>query len=165
MTAQISEKLIYQGERVSLLTNPLDSYFALSGRKASFQLTSTALWRGYVGTWELLNDRLYMVELKGTLADGSRANLESIFPGFPDRVFAHWYSGTLRIPRGKMLEYRHMGYGSQFERDEFIKIRQGVVTSITEKVNGVAAEEAKEGYGVNAMFVWPAEKKQKDAET
>ncbi|MGH8560276.1 MAG: hypothetical protein ACRESZ_23055 [Methylococcales bacterium] len=41
--------------------------------------------------------------------NGDDATLATIFP---DKVFAHWDSGTIRIPRGKMLEYGHMGYGS-----------------------------------------------------
>jgi hypothetical protein len=40
---------------------------------------------------------------------------------------AHWYSGTLRIPRGKLLRYVHGGYGSVYERDEMVQIERGVV--------------------------------------
>ena len=127
MTAQISEGLILNGEEVSLLSNPLDSYFALAGINPEFSSNSTALWRGYIGTWEITADRLYLINLQGTLKNGGVICLETIFPGFPDRVFAHWYSGTLRIPRGKLIRYRHMGYGSKFEKDELIKIRLGIV--------------------------------------
>lgn len=98
MTAQIAEKLLYQGERVAMCTNPLGDYFAMGGFNPGFESTSTALWRGYVGGWEIVDGRLYLLSLDGTLEDGIDATLETLFPGFPDRVFAHWHSGTVRIP-------------------------------------------------------------------
>jgi len=109
MTAQIAERLRYQGEDVAMCTNPLSDYFAMGGTNPRFESNCTALWRGYVGSWEIIDDRLYLICLNGTLEDGTEASLETIFPGFPDRVFAHWYSGTIRLPQGKQLEYVHMG--------------------------------------------------------
>ncbi len=165
MTAQIAEKLLYQGERVAMLTNPLSDYFAMGGFNPRFESTSTALWRGYVGGWEILGNRLYLVSLDGTLEDGSDATLETVFPGFPDRVFAHWYSGTLRIPQGKQLEYVHMGYASKFEQDLFLEIERGVVVATRVRQNGVAeSAQAPEGYSVGAMTVFPR-KRGNDKET
>ena len=37
MTAQIAEKLLYQGERVAMCTNPLSDYFASAGFAISFR--------------------------------------------------------------------------------------------------------------------------------
>ena len=163
MTAQIAETLIYQGEQVALLTNPLDMYFELGGHHPGFQSTSTALWRGYVGSWELINDRLYLLALDGVLETGEDASLESVFPGHPDRVFAHWYSGTLRIPQGRQLEYVHMGYASSFERDVLLTLQNGVVVHKEVRHNGQAPKDAPEGYGIGAMTVWPAHRDGDDA--
>ena len=156
MTAQIAERLIFEGSKYALLANPLTDFFEQGGINPGFQSTSTALWRGYVGTWEIVADRLYLVALKGVLESGEEANLESVFPGFPDRVFAHWFSGTLRIPQGKQLEYVHMGYGSKYERDLLLKLQSGVLVGQEVRINGQAADDAPEGYGVGAMTVWPA---------
>jgi hypothetical protein len=156
MTAQIAEKLLYQGEQVAMCTNPLSDYFAMGGFNPRFESMSTALWRGYVGGWEIVDDRLYLVSLDGTLEDGTDATLETVFPGFPDRVFAHWYSGTVRIPQGKQLEYVHMGYASKFEQDLFLEIERGVVVATRVRQNGVAeSDQAPEGYSVGAMTVFP----------
>ena len=164
MTAQIAEKLRYQGEVVAMCTNPLSDYFAMGGFNPRFVSNSTALWRGYVGRWEIADGRLYLVELRGTLDDGTEASVATIFPGFPDRVFAHWYSGTIRIPQGKQLEYVHMGYGSTFERDLFLDVERGVVKNTRVRHNGTAeSESAPEGYEVGAMTVFPRAKKD-DAE-
>lgn len=160
MTAQIGEKLQYQGRQVRMCSEPLADYFALAESWPDFAYNSTALWRGYVGTWEIRDDRLYLIALLGLLSDGSETTLATIFPDFPDRVFAHWYSGTLRIPEGKQLKYVHMGYGSTYERDFFIDIDKGVVQGTREVVNGESASPSgSEGYSVGAMTVFPTQKR------
>jgi hypothetical protein len=165
MTAQIGERLTYDGREVSMCTEPLGDYFAFGGHNPEFEFTCTALWRGYVGTWEIVGDRLYLVGLTGTLKDGAEATLESVFPGYPDRVFAHWYSGTLRIPEGKQLEYVHMGYASTYERDCFLMIEKGVVFGSHVRQNGEADESTgPEGYGIGAMTVFPRSSRDEDGE-
>lgn len=91
---------------------------------------TTACWRGYVGRWEITDGRLYLIELDGRIdKDEMTPAMELLFPSFPERVFAHWFSGTLRIPLGKQVEYVHMGFSSKYEKDLFVKVRQGVVIS------------------------------------
>ena len=158
MTAQFSERVSFEGQQVALLSNPLNDYFALGGSDPGFESTSTALWRGYIGTGEILNDRLYLVGLRGTLKSGDEASMESVFPGFTDRVFAHWFSGRLRIPQGKRLEYVHMGYASTYERDVLLTLQKGVVVAKEVRVNGQAESDAPEGYSIGAMTTWPARK-------
>jgi len=139
-----------------MCTTPLCDYFAMGGFNPRFKLNSTALWRGYVGSWEIVDDRLYLIGLNGTLEDGSKASLATIFPEFPERVFAHWYSGMIRIPQGKRLEYVHMGYGSIFERDLLLDVERGVVVTTQVRQNGVAdSEGAPEDYEVRTMTVFP----------
>lgn len=159
MTAQIGERLIYEGRKVTMCTEPLNDFFALGGARPDFAANCTALWRGYVGTWEILDDRLYLVELAGTLEDGSAAALSTVFPGLPQRVFAHWYSGMLRVPEGRQLKYVHAGYGSRFERDRLIEFERGVVTRIRIRENGQSGNpDAPEGYGVGGFTVFPAQR-------
>lgn len=139
MTAQIEERLAYQGESLSMCSEPLGNYFYFSGVKPKFARTNTALWRNYVGTWEILDGRLYLIGLEATMMDGSAASLEAVFPGFPDRVFAHWYSGELRVPRGELIRFVHMGYSSKHEEDLFIAIVKGVVTGNRIVKNSIVA--------------------------
>lgn len=154
MTAQIAEKLHYEGQEHSMCTNPLSDFFALGGIDPGFESNCTALWRGYLGTWEILNGRLYMIELHGILKDGGNADLATLFPDFPYRVFAHWYSGTVRVPQGRLIQYVHIGYGSIYESDLLIGIQKGIVMSTRIRRNGIAAADAPQGYGVAAMHVF-----------
>jgi hypothetical protein len=159
MTAQIAERLTYQGQAWSLCANPLDDYFAMGGERPPFQWNCTALWRGYVGQWEIRDDRLYLLALHGTLKDGASASLATVFPDFPDRVFAHWYSGTLRIPQGRRLQYVHMGYGSTYERDLLLEIERGVVVASRVQHNGTAGSEGDgEGYQTGGMTLFSPER-------
>ncbi len=82
-----------------MCTNPLSDYFAMGGANPGFESNCTALWRGYVGSWEIVDERLYLIGISGTLEGGVEASMTTMFPDFPDRVFAHWYSGTIRKSR------------------------------------------------------------------
>jgi hypothetical protein len=151
MTAQFPERIRIDGTQHAMCETPLGTYFTLGGTGPSLAPTSTALWRGYVGTWEILDGRLYLVDIDARTRDGRPATLVDFFPGFPDRVFAHWYSGTLRIPQGKLLRYIHAGFASRTERDLLIEIADGVVTGQLVRINGKANPDAPEGYGVGAV--------------
>ncbi len=136
MTAQFPEQLLYNGETLAMCDEPLDVYFMLGGKNPHFEANCSACWRGYVGTWKIEADRLFLVEVSGVLQDRTTGSLESIFPGYPEQVFAHWYSGTLRCQRGSMVEHvnagyaiqcAHAGYESRYEADFFIHVRKGIV--------------------------------------
>ena len=72
MTAQIPETLHFHGEKLSLCGCPLGSYLGLAGIQLEFRAPMTCLWRGYVGSWEIVDDRLYLIDLHGKLADAAR---------------------------------------------------------------------------------------------
>jgi hypothetical protein len=131
MTAQISEILHYQGRKQRMCTEPLGDYFALAGITPGFVVSSTALWRGYVGEWDIRDGRLYLIKLTGTLEGDKPASLETFFPGYPDRVFAHWYSGQVRLPMGKQLKYVHGGYGRTYAQDLLIDFDWCIISQTT----------------------------------
>jgi len=138
MTAQIPETLILEGQSHELCTEPLEMYLDSMGVRLDLLVHNTACWRGYCGTWEIQDGRLYLVQFEGDLCPDSYAGLGVILPGFPECVFAHWYTGTLRVPQGKLLEYFHGGYGSEYERDLLIEVESGVVKSQWVKHNGLS---------------------------
>ena len=100
MTAQIGERLHCEDRELSMCSQPLDRFFTLAGICPRFDTRiNTALWLGYVGTWDIRDARLYLIELNGTLEGRTEANLATVFPDFPERVFAHWHTGELRVRR------------------------------------------------------------------
>lgn len=152
MTAQVPETLIYEGQKHSMCAEPLAMYFQLMNMKVKFLALNSACWRGYRGTWEVKDDRLYLVDFQGQINFGQTANLEMIFPGFPDRVFAHWFTGRVRLPQGRLLEYIHGGYASTYEKDLFLTFENGVLKSKFLKENGTSTDPAQsDGYAIGAF--------------
>lgn len=144
MTKQFAERLRYQGRTQAMLTEPLEDFIELRHglnsngvRRPMFLLEElcSALWRGYVGHWIIYGHCLYLVRLSRPNWEpqpfelrSRRLSLALFFPEFPDRVFAHWYSGTLVLPDFKATAGQQrsgIGGGGQVVR---IDIAQGVVT-------------------------------------
>lgn len=129
MTAQIGERLILNGEATSMTfcpPLPKDHPRVYEPRpnettsdKGDSIFGSTACWRGYQGAWEIKDGRFYLVDLRGRLR---------LRDGGP--ILADWFSGVLRVPKGEILQYVHMGFGSVFEQEVHIKIENGIVVAI-----------------------------------
>jgi hypothetical protein len=124
MTAQIPEELILEGERTTMACCPElpEGHPRLVARDPGAAtdpvLTSTACWPGYQATWEIRAGRFYLVAVRGRYA------LQGEGP-----LFADWYSGVLRVPRGEVLHYVHMGFETVYEQELYIKVEQGVVVA------------------------------------
>lgn len=155
MTAQFAEILRYQGEELAMCACPLGGYLANTLQKVRFDDFCTALWRGYVGTWEVIGGRLYLLALEGTFDGGKELSLGVLFPDYPDGVFAHWFTGEIRCPRGKLLKYVHMGFASTFEEDLILEFKSGVLVSEVTIRNGAGNESSPEGYGVGGYTAFP----------
>ena len=119
MTAQAAETLILDGQEVAMSFCPgfpEDHPRIAESRYVSGRYLHTGCWRQYRGTWEIRDDRLYLVSIAGKFR---------LRRGQP--LFAEWFSGTLRICRGELLQYVHMGFGSVFEEELLIDVDQGVI--------------------------------------
>jgi hypothetical protein len=135
MTAQLSDSLEYRGETLRLTTLALSSYWTISGSKNSpaaadgreFADMGTWCWRRHTARWRIEMDHLYLIAINATYEDGAAATLEDFFPGYPERVFAHWFSGELRCPLGALLEYVHAGFASRYAETLVITVERGVV--------------------------------------
>lgn len=154
MTAQAAEVLMHKGEHLSLCSEPLGEFLKTIHSPIKFYAPSTALWRGYIGTWAIEGGHLYLVKLKAFVQNGEDVEdvgLSYLFPDYPDGVFAHWYSGELRCPMGEMLNYVHGGYASTYEQDLFIEVKNGVVLGERIVSNGTGTGQGEEGYKIAAM--------------
>ncbi|OAD21658.1 conserved hypothetical protein, secreted [Candidatus Thiomargarita nelsonii] len=132
-TAQYPDILVYQGKNQPIFTNPLESYFDKQHPRPKnvFKFSCTANWRGYVATWKIEENDLYLVKLvEGSCGeDAPEIPITTIFPEQQAPIKANWFSGTLRIPLGKRLQYVHMGYGSIYEKELFLTIENGKIVN------------------------------------
>lgn len=155
MTAQVPEKLIFNGEETSMTFCPpipddpqiikelsLEEFNSdLEAKKCDDIVFSTACWRQYIGTWEIKDDKFYLNKLEGAI------RLVKDEP-----VHATWFTGVLRVPQGKMLHYVHMGFGSIYEGEIHIKIENGVVVDQRTIDNSEKAQKA-ENQSIEEQFL------------
>lgn len=101
MTSQIHESIFYDGHCYTSLDCPLESYENLPG----FISASTAEIRGYSAVWSIVADNLYLVHLSGSLPDSNERGVHLVFPTAIAPIFTDWFSGQLRMHRGR-VNYR-----------------------------------------------------------
>ncbi|AWI07922.1 hypothetical protein CKA38_00405 [Ereboglobus luteus] len=127
--------LIYKGEEYSLHINPLDEFFYKNPDvklpKSSTLVISSALWRGYLATFEIKNDYFFIKNVQTLTGDG-KGTAESRWKSVINDIFKEtmsrrldWFSGLLILPRGKVVDYVHLGYASTFENYTLLEIDKG----------------------------------------
>ena len=120
MTAQINERLILDGQPAALACCPaLPANHPRLLRKPENLINSSGCWRGYIGSWEIRDGRVYLVAIEGLYA------LTGDEP-----LAADWLNETFRIPTGGLLHYVHMDFMSIYEEELFVTVEKGCVTKI-----------------------------------
>lgn len=130
MTVQALESLIYKGEQTWMTTEPLNQYL-VTRESVQFESHSTACWRGYYGSWEIVDDQLFLIGFKAYVHLVKEVDLNFLFPG-QKKVFADWFSGIIHIPQSRLIETIQMEYSSVFNRELFLTIKNGVVVEVVE---------------------------------
>jgi len=133
-TAQYPDKIIYNGKEYKLHSNPLETYFEkFPDKRPKGSIMSTALWRGYVATFEIKDSQLLLKDIQIQYWDTTnRENHDNKWKSvmnevFPDQkiVKVDWLTGLIVLPHGKLINYVHMGYGSTYENYFLLEINKG----------------------------------------
>ncbi|TCI85704.1 hypothetical protein [Tenacibaculum sp. M341] len=134
-TGQIPDIIIFKGDTLSLFSNPLEEYLEKKKTRAinhyKLEPESTACYRGYVATWEIKDNQLFLVKI-----DYCHDNEEKIKRKFDfvkefgeETVLAKWFSGKILIVSGKELIYFHSGYSAIYEKEIELSISDGKITN------------------------------------
>lgn len=133
-TAQYPDKIIFDGKEYSLHSNPLESYFEKNpDKRPKGGVMSTALWRGYVATFEIRDSQLFVKDIQIEYWDTTnkkshdtkwKSVLTEVF-GEQKDIKVDWLTGLLVLPYGKLVNYVHMGYGSTYEKYFLLEISKG----------------------------------------
>ena len=119
-TEQAPDRIIYRGQEYSLygFSNPLEAWFEKFPDKRPVDgIMTSALWRGYIATFEVIDDQLFVVNIEIEVADSVASDsystkwisvMDDVFPSQP-RVKVDWLSGLLVIPCGEIVEYVLLG--------------------------------------------------------
>lgn len=136
-TAQFPDKINYNGNEYNLNSNPLEVYFEKNpNKRPKSEVRSSALWRGYVATFEIIDNQLFLkdieIQYRDTTSKGSNnSNWKSVLNEvFADQknIQVDWYTGLLVLPQGKVVNYVHMGYGSTYQHYTILELNKGVLT-------------------------------------
>lgn len=111
MTAQARELLLFDGKPNVLETWPLEAYLDFHGidGRGLAESSSTHLYRGYLGVWEIADGGLYLIGLFGP--DDETIPASAVAPGWSFPVRADWFNGKIDIERGERLMGWHQGSG------------------------------------------------------
>jgi len=91
MTRQIRDILIYNGYEYYLNDEYLEQFFEqFPEKKPVIESSFSALWRGYVATFEIVEEQLFVKRISVF----SECNLDEFFPN--SRKF-DWFTGLIRI--------------------------------------------------------------------
>lgn len=133
-TAQYPDKIIFNGKEYSLHSNPMEDYFSkFPDKKPKGGIVSSALWRGYVATFEIADNSLLLKDIEIMVdKDDSKKNydrdwksvLSDVVPE-KKKLKIEWFTGILVLPHGKLVNYVHMGYGSSYENYILLEIDKG----------------------------------------
>ena len=153
-TGQESDVIYYRGQQWWLLARPADSDSSLSAalekNLPSERCKSTANWGGYVGYWSvrgglLVLDSIWIENLENGECVGAtlpNSFVKRVFKAYEENgiVVARWYSGTLRLARGKMIRYEHGGWNRNYETEMILTVQNGKVVDSVEYHNRIACE-------------------------
>lgn len=125
MTDQEPDILTENGKPVALLGYPLEHYYQDHPRPP-FQFRKTSVHRGYVATWEIKDDMLYLVNIEGVLEGEKLASLADLFPGKTSPILADFINGAIALGCGKAVR---QGWNFIYEHEETLQIKAGKVVS------------------------------------
>ena len=95
MTTQVKEQIIIDGQKYPLLNAmSLPEDDSIIQHKKGVIETSSNCWRGYVGTWEIKADTLYLIDFSSGKYD--------VLVNLP--ILADWISGTAKIAIGEVKD-------------------------------------------------------------
>lgn len=160
-TGQVPDILIYNEKEYDLTVNPMEPYFNKNPEKRP-QAPHTALWRGYVATFEIIRNELWVTDIKkysseyinGRFTPGYVSIIKECLNG-KDRMKVDWFNGLLILPQGELVEYVHMGYASTYEYYKLIELEKGNYLkefTLSNEQYGKYIEAINEIYGETKTF-------------
>lgn len=139
MAAQLPDIILIHDKPMDLYSNPLENYWKSSNKKRPAFRTTESCKRGYIATWEVHNEQLFLTSMEGDVEKNSlffgrkfqKYTLKQLFSKSKMKpVKANWFSGKLRIPLGNMTLYEHSDYNSRFEKEIIITVSKGEVIKV-----------------------------------
>lgn len=136
MAAQLPDIIVIDGEQQDLYSNPLEQYWMVNKIRRPAFVSSFDCKRGYVATWELLDNHLVLKDVTGVYEKRYFYFWKRIKPCSSRSILrksslkdprATWFTGKIRVPKGNRIYYVHHDYESRFEQEMIITLEHGKV--------------------------------------
>lgn len=136
MSAQAKDTILINGKKYAFYGSPLFDYWEKNNNKPSLISFNTGLQRGFFAGWEIFGNKLYLISFYGEhyviqpgngFTKQTNFSLKDLFPN-QEKVFADWFTGELKIPIGKQIDYSYSFTGAVHESNTSILIESGIVT-------------------------------------
>ena len=127
MTTQVKERIIIDGERyplINCLSLPEDESIIQIKRKGFIEKSSNC-WRGYVGTWEIKDEKLYLIDFSSGMYD--------VLVNLP--ILAEWITGVGQVATGDMIKGSIWDI-ARYESEMHLTFENGLVVK-TQNINNV----------------------------
>lgn len=134
MFGKIWEKISIDGNEYTMKAEPLEMYFNKNRKKPFVDWLNAACTRGYIGTWKITDDKLFLTELVAFGDTDPKVNLQLIFPK-QSTIFADWYSGDIKIYSGEyLLPFKDKTDDPLFENEMTYTFKRGkLIKSLIEQ--------------------------------
>lgn len=135
MSAQMHDKIWFEGKSYPLAATPLGGYFKQNpDARPVYTSMDSGCARGYVAEWEIRADKLYLTGMEMICRTDS--TFASIFPSAStEGVFADWVSALLVCPHGELIRYDHAGFASVYEFELLFSVENGLVMRTEKRKN------------------------------
>lgn len=128
MTPQIGEIFLLENEQYIIEELPLHPYFLRLKNPPYFTPPSPTCWRGYYGKWQMIDNKLYLINFRGYVDNFDEVDLHYLFPN-QEQVEADWFSGVIKVPQGKVLLWSETLCASIYEEYLHLTFKNGLLTS------------------------------------
>lgn len=129
-TDQTPDELVYKGKKYDLLVDYLEPFFEQHPNKKPIDsIQITALRRGYIATFEVDANQLFLIDVS-VLSGGFKNNhlqTESVFNEiFPNqkRVKVDWFTGIIQAGRDETDYYR------EYKENCLLEVKEGNITEV-----------------------------------
>lgn len=136
-TQQSSDKLIYKSDIIYIDYYPFEDLVNYEVFKnfmkyqESTRCLSSDCWRGYIATWEIVNDSLFLTDM--TDPCHKNIKLELIFGKAKvkhGKVFAYWVTKSIKAPFGKFLDFDEKNWTRVLSKSFSCDITKGKVSTL-----------------------------------
>lgn len=130
MSAQRTDTIVINNKEYIMYDLPLEQYWQQNNNKPSLFSLNSWLNRSYYAKWLIDENKLFIINFYGEcIAPPPRKeySLFDLFPSSLEQIFAEWFTGDIKIPMGKQVDFFNGGWGGTYEYYTSIKFYKGLM--------------------------------------